>query len=114
MNTAQAILIVGTECPAGISEEEWNKWYSEHHVRLVLKFKGVRKADRYKRIGTDRGEYNYPTYLAVYEFDNLQALEEYNASPESDTVGEDWDRWVKKGAELNWWTSYEHIKTIQK
>ena len=112
MEIGPTILVVGTECPPE-AEEEWNRWYNAKHVPDVLKFKGVKKATRYKIIGDDKGE--YPKYLVIYEFESRQAAEAYNTSPEFDALRKDWnDNWAKRGAEIKWRLQYEPIKTWQK
>ncbi len=122
MESGPVIMIVGTECPPE-SEEEFNNWYSEKHVPGVLKFKGAKKATRYKLAPirlTDHKlvpitEGEYPKYLAIYEFENRQAAEAYNTSPEFAANVEDWvNNWAKRGAKLKWRVHYEPIKTWQK
>jgi antibiotic biosynthesis monooxygenase (ABM) superfamily enzyme len=112
MKTNSVVAVVGT----GISpesEEEWNTWYSEKHVPDVLKFRGVKKATRYKLtnlVVDEEGE--FPKYLTIYEFENRHAAEAYLASPECQVVSEDWDKnWVKRGAELKFRAYYEVIKS---
>jgi len=121
MGNGPAIMIVGTECPPD-AEEEWNKWYSETHVPDVFKFKGVKKASRYKirqpggNIASAAGESlaDYPSYLAIYEFENWQKLEAFYASPERDAAAKDWtDTWTDKGAKIKWRVFYEPIGTWQ-
>jgi antibiotic biosynthesis monooxygenase (ABM) superfamily enzyme len=111
MEIGPAIMVVGTECPPEV-EEEWNRWYSAKHVPDILKFKGIRKATRYKIID-DKGE--YPKYLAIYEFESPQAAEAWNTSPERDAVMRDFnDNWVTRGAKIEWRVQYEPMKTWQK
>ncbi len=45
-------------------EEEFNRWYNEEHVPMVLQYKGAVSARRYKAI---LGEEKYQ-YMTVYEF----------------------------------------------
>jgi heme-degrading monooxygenase HmoA len=59
-------------------EEQYNKWYSEH-IAVNFKFEGMRKVERYKRIGDDS---DAPRYLAVYYFDSMEDFKAYEKSPE--------------------------------
>ncbi len=113
MGAGPVIMILGTEPPPGL-EEEWNQWYTEKHVPDVLKFKGARKATRYKISKEMEGQ--YPRYLAVYEFESKEALDEYmTTSPEHFAALDDWnDNWAPKGAEIKWRIYYEPIKTREK
>jgi hypothetical protein len=86
MESRPVILIVGTQPPE--SEEEWSTWYSEKHVPDVLRFKGVRKATRYRMVGDDTER--YPKYLAIYEFENRQSADAYPASSVGEAAHEDW------------------------
>ena len=49
MGTGPVLMVMGTQCPPEI-EEEFSNWYSNKHVPDILKFKGVKKAARYKII----------------------------------------------------------------
>ena len=74
------LLINAQECPAG-KEKEYNEWYN-NHVSELFKFKGMKKAIRYKKVG---GDENVPPYIALYYFDSLADYERYMASPEFET-----------------------------
>ena len=78
METEKAINIVGTRCKPEL-DDKFNKWYDEIHIPMLLKFKGLQGVTRYK-IAKDNEK--YPYYLAIYEFESPQAVEEYNSSPE--------------------------------
>ena len=110
MESKPVIMIRGTQCPPEM-EEKFDTWYSEKHVPDVLKFKGVKKATRYKIIGNDK---ECPKFLAIYEFESRQAVEEYDISAVRDTVYEDWLRISKEtGAEMIWRVQYEAVRTWQ-
>lgn len=122
MANGPVIMVMGTECPPE-TEEEWSKWYSEKHVPDVLKFKGIKKATRYKikrpgheiRRAAGESSDDYPKYLAIYEFESWQAVEAYNTSPEREVALEDWNRnWANKGARVRWRICYEPIQTWQR
>jgi len=108
MESKPVILIRGTQCPPEV-EERFDTWYSEKHVPDVLKFKGIKRATRYKIIGGDKG---CPKFLVIYEFESRQAFEEYDTSTVRDAVYEDWLRISKEtGAEMIWRVQYEAIRT---
>ena len=112
MENAPVILIIGAEGPRE-AEEEWNKYYNEKHVPDMLKFKGIKKVSRYKKV--DDTETAYPKYIAVYEFENSRAAEAYKTSPERDAAAKDWADTSKKwGVETKWRVSYEAIKAWQR
>ncbi|MDO8568663.1 MAG: hypothetical protein Q7R57_08105 [Dehalococcoidales bacterium] len=119
MANGPVIMVMGTECLSE-TEEAWSKWYSEKHVPDVLKFKGIKNATRYKirdeneaaRGTADKSGPQCPKYVAIYEFQNWQAVEGYNNSPERQVAVKDWnDKWVNKGARLVWRIYYEPIKS---
>jgi hypothetical protein len=76
MTDSPVIRIVGTNCGAN-QEEEGNAWYTTHHVPLVL-HGTARGNERHQRIGDDGA---YPKYLAIYEYENEAALNDYLRSP---------------------------------
>jgi uncharacterized protein (TIGR02118 family) len=70
-------------------EEEFNKWYEEHHIPLfsakLPRLKSV------KRFYSKRGE---PQYLTIYEFDSFDDLKKALSSEESKAAGADADAQV--------------------
>jgi len=100
--------IVATECTG--DEVKFNKWYNEVHLPLILKYNGVKKASRYKRLGENKEN---PTYLALYEFESKEALDAMHDSPEFKAAMEEMDEtWKDGGIDLQWIVPYEHIKTL--
>ena len=77
MPDKQIINIMAQDSPPG-KEEQYNTW-TNNHLDVLMKFKKLKKASRYKRIGDDE---RVPQYIAVYYFDNFGDFEEYNKSPE--------------------------------
>ncbi|MBI2832508.1 MAG: EthD family reductase [Chloroflexi bacterium] len=113
MPANRVILINATSCTPEV-EEKWNKWYNETHIPMILKFKGVKKATRYKIVG-DNPEGKYPTYLAIYEFDSQKDVQDYEASPEHAAAHKDFvESWKDKGHQRKWRVYYEVIKTWEK
>jgi hypothetical protein len=76
-----AFSMVGTNCPRGANEVEFNDWYNHDHMVFVLRNPNVIRAERYQRIGDDE---KYPKYLAIYRYDNEK------------TIVEGRDMWVDK------------------
>ena len=112
MKTKRIIHIVGTECrPEG--EEKFHKWYGEIHIPMLLKFKGLRKVTRYKRIYENE---KYPKYLAIYEFDSQKAFEAYEVSPELAAASKEEHEvtWREGGYNLIWRAQYEPMRTWEK
>ena len=63
MKTGPVIKVIEMECPPEI-EEGWNAWYNEKHVPQVLKFKGFKRAARYKiAYGVLGDEEKYPCHF---------------------------------------------------
>jgi Domain of unknown function (DUF4286) len=54
-------------------EKAFNEWYNHEHVQDVFKFKGVVSARRYKAIMPE----DKFQYIAVYEFENEEALQRF-------------------------------------
>ncbi len=111
MANKSLINIVATECQPEV-EEKFNKWYDEIHIPLLFKFKGMKKVTRYKILKETEG---YSSYLAIYEFENRQAYEEYEKSPElAAGRAEMNETWQGKGFEIKWRVQYETLKTWEK
>jgi antibiotic biosynthesis monooxygenase (ABM) superfamily enzyme len=68
--------IVNTKCQPE-DEEEFNKWYNEIHIPMVLKFKKLKEVSRFRTIG-----HSLCSYIAIYGFANLQDLQDFEKSPE--------------------------------
>jgi uncharacterized protein (DUF1330 family) len=102
--------IVASECTG--DEAKFNKWYNEVHIPMLLKFKGLKRASRYKQLGENKEQ---ATYLAFYEFENKDALDALHASPEFAAAMEEMkETWKDGGFESKWVVPYEHIKTWER
>jgi len=116
MEPNSAILIVGLRCRPD-QEEKFNQWYNERHIPDLLKFKGVRRVTRYKTLThfkTRDGypDVQYPSYLAIYEFENQQTLEAFEASPElAEAAREARETWADDSYERMWWLRFKALKT---
>ena len=108
MEDKPIVNIAATQCPPEV-EEKFNTWYNEIHVPMLLKFKGIREAARYKIINGTEGS---PKYLSVFEFESLKAFEEYGTSPELTLARADFrETWKGGEVEIKWQAQYEVIRT---
>jgi hypothetical protein len=92
-------------------EEKFDRWYNETHIPMLLECKTLRKATRYKRVGSDD---KYPNYLVIYEFDSPEGFERYNKGPELVAAIEEMkESWPDKerGFEMDWRVEFEMIKS---
>lgn len=108
---AKVINVVATECQPEV-EEAFNKWYNEIHIPLLFKYQGMKKVTRYKILNkTD----DFPTYVAIYEFENLPEYQGYTNSQElADGRAEMNETWKEGGWEIKWRVQYEEMKTWEK
>jgi antibiotic biosynthesis monooxygenase (ABM) superfamily enzyme len=105
------LLIVANE-PSAEREAEYNEWYTEKHIPMMFRFKGMKKASRYRLSGESKES---SRYLAVYEFDNKEDLEAFPKSPEFAEAVKDFDeKWKDGGFVRKWGASYELIKSWEK
>ena len=75
--------MVGTNCSPDI-EDEFNRWYDEVHVPMLLKFHGISAVTRYQILEANE---DYPKYLTGYQFESEEAFESYGKSQElTDTI----------------------------
>jgi uncharacterized protein (TIGR02118 family) len=111
MTNTPVINIVGTFCRPEY-EEKFNKWYSEIHIPMLMKFKGIKEVTRYKYFGTSK---DYPAYIAIYYFDSKADLEAYNKSPELATARDEMKQsWPDSSCwEVNWRAPYEFMKDFR-
>ena len=107
-----AVLGIGASDCRPEDEEKYNKWYNEVHVPMCLKFKGIKRASRFKRIGDDKER---PKYLVFYEFESKEAKEAFDTSPElKAAMEESKETWKDGGLDLLWVANYEPIKTWER
>jgi antibiotic biosynthesis monooxygenase (ABM) superfamily enzyme len=108
MAKARFLNLVGTECVSG-DEVNFNKWYNEVHIPMLLKYKGLKKVTRYKLAGDAGGQ---APYLAVYEYDNKEALDGMGKSPEFKAAIDEMTETQKKlKFGIKWAAPYEPLKT---
>lgn len=121
METRHVFYFVASDCAPGL-DEKFNRWFDEVHIPLLLKFKKLKNVSRY-RLTELRGEVvsrykpaeNWPKYLTIYEFEDLQAVEEYLTSAELEAAREEMQQSWKAGeVEVKWRAHYEHISTVDR
>lgn len=61
-------------------EDEFNKWYNEVHMPLVMKGGMLKAATRY--VLTDAVESDLPKYTTICEFEDRETFEKWVASDE--------------------------------
>jgi uncharacterized protein (TIGR02118 family) len=103
--------IVATECRPE-DEAKFNKWYNEVHIPLILKYKGIKRAGRYRQLGDNKEQ---PKYLAFYEFESKEALEAHQSSLElAAALDEMKETWKDRPFEIKWMAPYEPIQTWER
>ena len=108
------LLFVGLEVTAEM-EDEFNKWYHEEHMALVMKVPGWRKGTRYfldSEVGRGDGAGKLVCrYLAVHEFDN----DKYMSTPEfKEATSTPWREEVMKGITGKEMRTFERVKVFKK
>ena len=68
---SKTLVVVMVEKPESVSDEEFNRLYSDDHLPALLGVPGVHGAKRYKLNKVD-GELDVPTYFALYEVDSAE------------------------------------------
>ena len=112
MQEKAVLFFVGSQCTPE-QEEKFNKWYNETHIPMLLKARGMVGATRYKLAPIIEGE--YPTYLAIYEFEDRQAFEEFWSGSVLVAAREEMkETWGDKPFDIKWRVVYEPIKTWHK
>jgi hypothetical protein len=107
----EIILIVANE-PSAEREAEYNEWYSERHIPMMFRFKGMKKASRYRLAGDGK---EVSKYLVIYEFTGREELESFMGSSEFAEAVKDFDeKWKDGGFESKWNASYELMKSWEK
>ena len=103
--------IVATEC-ALKNDAKFNKWYDEVHIPMLMKYKGIRKVTRYKMIENKEKK---PKYLAVYEFDTKEDLDNLPKGPEfKAAIAEMQETWKGEMFDIKWAVSAEPLKTWER
>ena len=99
-------------------QEKYNQWYFEEHAPNLMKHPALKRVSNYRLVGTALGGKNiinldidkrgYPTFLSIHEFVSLNAMKEYDASPEKAAAGGEASRKIREEV-LLWRVQYEII-----
>jgi len=109
MSKARIINIVATECKPE-NDAQFNKWYDEVHIPMLMKYKGIKKVTRYKVIENE----GKPRYLAVYEYDSRADYDGLSKSPEFQAaIAEMQETWKGKMPDIRFAISGEPIKMFE-
>ena len=68
-------------------EKAFNEWYNHEHIPDVFRFKGVVSARRYKALMPE----DKFQYVAVYEFESEETLQQFLKSDHLRSLREDYD-----------------------
>jgi antibiotic biosynthesis monooxygenase (ABM) superfamily enzyme len=108
MANARIINVVATEC-APENDAKFNKWYDEVHIPMFLKYKGLKKVTRYRNID------DKTRFLAIYEYDTKEDLNNLPNSPEfKAAIAEMQQTWKDNPIKITLATNYEPIKAWEK
>ena len=111
MPNNKVIQIVASESTPE-KEAEFNKWYTEIHVPMLIGYEGVKQASRYQRIGDDEQS---AKFLAIYEFESKEAMEAFPGSDAFASAVEDFENNKEAlGFKMKWAASYELIRSYEK
>jgi phosphatidylethanolamine-binding protein (PEBP) family uncharacterized protein len=77
----KAVTVVGVEFTAG-KEDIINNWYNTTHIPLIMKYPGIKKAVRYKKVVGGVNTDSLPTYVAVYYYPTATEQTNQGTSPE--------------------------------
>jgi hypothetical protein len=102
----------GVDCPPEM-EAEFNRWYDEVHIPMLLESGEIKKVTRLQRVGN---EANYPKFLVIYEFEDRQAFERYEKSQaKTRAMAEMKLSWPRGGpVQRRWRVQYDVIGTSEK
>jgi hypothetical protein len=102
-----SILIVSADVIAG-KEEEFNKWYDEHHIPV---YSG--KMPLLKSVKRFYSKKSTPQFIAIYEYASFSDLKNSMASKESELAGKDADEQVGILVKSFAYNMYSQIYPIQ-
>ena len=111
MPNNKLIQIVASESTPD-KDARFNEWYTQVHVPMLFGYAGVKQASRYRLKGDIA---QCAGYLAVYEFESEEALQEFPKSPAFTAAIEDFEnRKEEMGFIMKWAGVYELIESWQR
>ena len=102
------------------TQEQYNKWFVNYgmniFIPLFLKQTGVRGYDYYKFLGRRQGgsnprELDYPAYLSILYFENLEDFARYEKSPELITFHRTLRNTFPGGFDYFWYVQYQLVSS---
>ena len=113
MENKPVILIAGTQCTRAELDERFNKWYDEVHIPMLLKSEWLEGVTRYKLAPLTEGD--YPRYMVVYEFKDIEAFKAWDSSEITEAAREERKQsWADEDFEIKWRVVYEPMKSWHK
>jgi len=103
-------------------QEKYYKWFSEFgcnlFMPLILKLPGLMGYDWYEDTGLRRRQdirdTEYPKYLSIIYFENFEAYENYEKSPELVALQKSMRSVFPHGLNLKWQVQYQLVKSWRK
>ena len=109
MTDKKILYLVGTQIDSA-RDKKYNDWYNSTHLPLNFECQSVDKITRYKLLPESEG--NDAQYIALFEFKDRQAFDNWQFGPEREAAREDSKKvWDGKGAEVKWKAAYEVINS---
>jgi hypothetical protein len=104
--------IIGTNSPSPEKDAEFNTWYDNTHIPWLMKTGMLVGAVRYRIMFENK---DYPSYLAIYYYDNRARYDEFFDHPERlaalKELHEHWPNWNDI---MTWSLEYEFQKSWRK
>jgi heme-degrading monooxygenase HmoA len=102
--------------------DNYNKWFIDYafniFIPLFMKLPGIKGYDYLKDTGvrypTELRESEYPTYLSVVYFENLEAFENYEKSSELATLRKNLRNIFPQGLNYKWFVQYQLVQSWRK
>jgi hypothetical protein len=107
MDESEVILLVGVNCVDPARETEFNDWYENVHLPEVCRAPGVKGADRYQIAAPAPDS---PQYLAMYQLDGQQGLQDYTAYRQAQSQGKVPPFTAGPPLKVVWRTAYRRLR----
>ena len=107
LNAGAVIHVIGANGPGAEHDTEFNQWYDNTHVPWLMKSGTILQSVRYRIIEPNK---DYPTYLAVYYFENKAKFEEFSTHPERVAAVKELNEHWPNGIGTVWRVQYQMVK----
>ncbi len=111
LNPGSVIHVVGVSGPGKQADREFNEWYDSTHVPWLMKSGTIAEAARYRITQENR---EYPTYLAIYSFEDRAKYEEFTGHPERVAAVRELNEHWPHGIGSVWRVQYQLLKAWKK